>query len=111
MSDFDSIKRVTVFFFPAIVILGSLEAPGMPLVVLTASICFIALGIPMSVYGYKALERYKNAFDYEPVELWGKKRNGRGVRQRLTGISTTGLGLFLSGLILLVITIMDMKRS
>ncbi len=109
MPDFHSLRRLTVLVFPLVVVIGGLEAPRYPLAVLIVSICFIVGGIPISVYGFRALERYKNVFDFEPAELWGKAGNGKQARQALMGISTAGLWLFLSGMALLLIDFPDLK--
>jgi hypothetical protein len=109
MSFLYGIRRLTGFLFLAAIILGSMAAPNSPAAILIIAICLIAAGIPLSVYAFRTMEGYKNVFDYEPAEFWGRTRNGKEARETLMGLSTTGLWCVFSGIALLLIVLLKIR--
>ncbi|SRR5258708_39730175 len=80
-----ALRRLSGFLFLAVIIVGSVEAKRLPFAILVMGTCLIAAGLPTAIYGFRTLERYKNVFDYEPAEFWGKTRNGGEAREVLMG--------------------------
>jgi hypothetical protein len=109
MSGFYALRRVTGFLFLVAIIIGSIETTKAPLTILIIAVCLIAVGIPLSIYAFRAMEGYKNVFDYEPAEFWGKKRNGKEARETLMALSTTGLWSIFSGIALVLIVILNIR--
>jgi hypothetical protein len=109
MALFYALRRLTGFLFLATVIVGSMEAPKSPLIIMVIGICLIAAGVPLSIYAFKKMELYKNVFDYEPAEFLGKMRNGKEARETLMGLSTTGVWCTFSGIALLFIVFLNIR--
>jgi len=100
---------LTSFLFVATIIFGSREGPRIPGIILAIAICLFAAGVPLSIYAFRTMDRYKNVFDYEPAEFWGRTRNGKQARETLTIISTAGLWCIFSGIALLLVVLLNIK--
>ena len=109
MSSFHSLRMLTSFLFITVLILGSLEAPRAPLAILVIAIGLFGIGIPLSIYALRAMERFKDVFDYEPCEFWGRTRNGKGGRETLMTLSTAGLWCAFSGIALLLVVLLNLR--
>ncbi len=109
MSSFRSLRSLTSFLFLALIVLGSMAAPSAPMPILIMAVCLFAIGVPLAVYAFKALERYKEVFDYEPTEFWGRTSNGKQARENLMTMSTTGLWCGLSGIALMLVVAFRLK--
>lgn len=63
----------------------------------------LALGIPCLVGGAIIYGRYKDIYDYEPAELFGRQSNGKEIRGLLMRFVYLGFLLSLSGGTLIVL--------
>lgn len=98
----DGIRRLANFLFFSLIAFGVWGAQKNPTPVLILSIALILLGVPLFIYGFINIERYKDVFDYEPAIFWGKMRNGKEAREVLGTINVIGLWGFLAGAVLLL---------
>ncbi len=109
MASFRAIRYLTSFVFLAVLFLGSVEASRAPILVVATAVILFVLGIPIAVYAFAKMERYRDVFDYEPTELWGKSSNGKQARATLMAVSTTGLLCSLSGVALFLIVSLNVR--
>ncbi len=109
MSSLYSLRKLTGFLFLGTVVLGSLVAPRAPLAILAIGICLLSVGFPLAIYAFRAMERYKDVFDYEPAIFRGRASNGKQARETLMALSTTGMWCGFSGIALLLIVFFNLR--
>jgi len=63
----------------------------------------MGVGIFLFIYGIVSSQKYKDVFDYEPAQFWGRESNGKHARQVLTFLGSMGLWCFFTGTTLIII--------
>jgi hypothetical protein len=100
---FIAIQRISSFFFLSAIIFGVSTAKSHPTAIFVLSVLAIAIGLLLFIYGLLNIQRYKDVFDYEPAQFWGRESNGKHARQVLTFFAVMGLWCLFTGTTLAII--------
>lgn len=80
---------LSILYFVFLVFGGDLHETN-PVAAEILTFGLILFGTISVAYGWNMHKKYKNIFDYEPANFWGKPSNGLRVRNILTLFSVIG---------------------